>query len=144
MGVVTETGVETISVASVIDAGLFSSTLVDAGLGLIFNTPVGAGVVSKTPIGACVISNAGVTGRVGVDVDRAAIVGGSTGMNQLGPGCDEGPGSGTGTTDDDMSGMQKRVPFCMMPFVNMCQTFPVLLSIYIIRDVHFKQFIMII
>ena len=83
MGVVTETGVETISVASVIDAGLFSSTLVDAGLGLIFNTPVGAGVVSKTPIGACVISNAGVTGRVAVDVDRAAIVGGSTGMNQL-------------------------------------------------------------
>ena len=62
-------------------------------------------------IGACVISNAGVTGRVAVDVDRAAIAGGSTGMNQLGPGCDEGPGSGTGTTDDDMSGMQKTCSF---------------------------------
>ena len=93
MGIVTETGVETISVASVIDAGLLSSTLADAGLGLIFNTPVGAGVLSKTPIGAGVISNAGVAGRVAVDVDRAAIAGSSTGMNQLGAGCDEGPGS---------------------------------------------------
>ena len=32
----------------------------------------------------------------------------------------------------------------MMPFVNMSQTFPVLLSIYIICDVHFKQFILIV
>ena len=103
MGVVTETGVETILVASVIDAGLFSSTLVHAGLGLIFNipvgvgvvsqTPVGAGVLSKTPIDAWVISNAGVAGRVAVDVDGAAIAGGSTGMNQLGAGGDEGSGS---------------------------------------------------
>ena len=99
MGVVTETGMEAISVASVVDADLLSSTLVDAG------------VVSKTPIGAGVISNAGVAGRVDINVDCAAIDGSSTGMNQLGPGCDEGPGSGTGTTDDDMSGMPKRVPF---------------------------------
>ena len=135
MGVVSETGVETISVASVVDAGLVSSTLVDAGLGLVSNAPVGASVVSKTPVGAGVvsrthvgagvISNAGVARRVVVNVDRAAIVGSSTGMNQVGNGCDEGPGSGTGTTDDDMSGMPKRVPFCMMPFVNMSLTFPV-------------------
>ena len=93
MGVVTETGVKTILVASVIDAGLISSTLVDAGLGLIFKTPIGAGVLSKTLIGACVISNGGVAGHAAVDVDRAAIAGGSTGMNQLGAGCDEGHGS---------------------------------------------------
>ena len=65
-------------------------------------------------------------------------------VNQLGPGCDKGPGNGMGTTDDDMSGMPKRVPFCIMPSVNMCQTFLVLLSIYIICDIHFKQFILII
>ena len=93
MGVDTETGVEAISVASVVEADIVTSTLVDAGLGL----------VSKTPVGAGVVSNAGVARRVAVDVDRAAIVGGSTGMNQFGAGCDEGPGSGMGTTDDDMS-----------------------------------------
>ena len=31
-------------------------------------------------------------------------------VNQLGPGCDEGHSGGMGTTDDDMSGMPKRVP----------------------------------
>ena len=35
MGVVTETGVETIFVASVVDADLVSSTLVDADLDLV-------------------------------------------------------------------------------------------------------------